>query len=627
MELEPTRAVAELAVDERSPHAPSLDKVDSVEPAFSIAGNRTLSPTALSAEEKESLSPKSKIVHTVTLTMPVLPEDEKTSPRVVLRMPSEAARTSPIVQGISKFWLRRFACRCGYEQIRTFSVAELCFWLWCAGVFGLCVFLVLRHLCGGSNRLWVLHSGLLTGVFYAMTILLSLRFPFYWKWCVRMGFDRQMVYHRKCAWLGAACCVLHIVDNLDTLLSWKAITGWLCFGFAVLILVAAHSHFRRKHYNSLFVPSHILFVTAFLVAGWLHNAVLVVYGTFVIAIDVAIRFFDNSCRSTAVTNITSLDNGRVIKIEFIKSHFSYRAGQYVFVRIPWLGLLEFHPFSLSSYPSSGSTCSLHIKRSVAGDDGWTAKLCELVKRHEHDTHFLRSLSMQVEGPFGELTLKKELYHYEHVVFVGGGIGVTPLDSLFNQLVTDLLEKTVPKGAKTRRIEFIFTTRSLALIREFALRNKAWQVKDQHRDQQSRPSMEQVAHGGRSVTMTAMAESPGSLRLKSIDRTAGLGKVADLQFEVPTPNQREKYNANGLEITNTTHITRVKDASLRRQYTQTYPFIRFERPNIREIINAAASYTKSRNICVLTSGPRPMINDCRRWGAELGIDVHYEVFDW
>lgn len=186
---------------------------------------------------------------------------------------------------------------------------------------------------GYSNHLQIyggfyLHSGLLTGVFYAMVIFLSLRYPFYWKWGLFMiGFDRQMIFHRYCAYMGAICCVFHILDNYRVIFTWKAITGWLCYGFAILLLIFASSYFRRKHYNSWFLYSHWVFILGLIVFGWLHNAILIIYGTFIIIIDVVIRIFDNQFRTCKITNISMLDYDRVMKIEFEKKNFSYRAGK------------------------------------------------------------------------------------------------------------------------------------------------------------------------------------------------------------------------------------------------------------------------------------------------------------
>eukprot|EP01084_Bolivina_argentea_P201096 343790_1 len=579
----------------------------------------------------------------------------------------------------NKFWLFRIGCRCGYSKIRTTTIAEICFGLWCLAVFSLCIYLVSTSIYFGySNKLYIyengfaLHSGLLTGIFYAMVIFLSLRYPFYWKWGLFMiGFDRQMLFHRYCAYFAAITCIAHIVDNYQTIFTWKAITGWICYFFALLLLIFASNYFRRKHYNDIFLYSHWIFIIGFIVFGWLHNAILIIYGTFIILIDVILRFLDNQFRATKITNISMLDYDRVMKIEFEKKGFSYRAGQYVFVRFPDLGFFEFHPFSISSYPGQGKICSLHIKSSVGGK--WTDKLAVYMKLNEGKKEWYKNIRVQIEGPFGELTLSKELYRYEHVVFIGGGIGITPLDSMFNQLVTDLFDGDIRRKAKTKCIDFIFTTRSRSLITEFASRNKAWQVIEK-RDEERKESDRQrtwinplvditnvrleeiesyhqssmtrkILHGQMDLLSRSDCGRQKSLFLTEKDQRVGFNKSPKLKFyKDDTLNGNNDYDSYSdseteilhvmenmavetLDITNSTHITRVKDKSLRKYYKTAYPFINFDRPNIRGIIYAAASKTKSKNVCVITSGPKGMINDCIRWGAEIGVDVHYEVFDW
>ena len=347
-------------------------------------------------------------------------------------------------------------------------------------------------------------------------------------------------------------------------------------------------------------------------------------------------------------------------------------GQYVFVRFPDLGFFEFHPFSISSYPGSGKTCSLHIKSSVGGQ--WTDKLAVYMKLNENKPEWYKNIRVQIEGPYGELTLSKELYRYDHVVFIGGGIGVTPLDSMFNQLITDLLGGQIKRKAKTKCIDFVFTTRSRSLITEFASRNKAWQITEREHEAKKEAErvdtwinpladmrnvkMEEIEQYHKSsqtrkvITgkMQLMEDSLAGHRQKSLlltedDIRVGDNKDAVIKFQrTPTVDAEEKdgvdsddsdvtrtsiYNmaVEELEITNSTHITRVKDKTLRKFYREAYPFINFDRPNIRGIIYNAASKTPSKNVCVLTSGPKGMIEDCKRWGAEIGVDVHYEVFDW
>ena len=141
-----------------------------------------------------------------------------------------------------------------------------------------------------------------------------------------IGFDRQMLYHRKCAQMAALCCVLHVIDHSASLMTWKAQTGWMCYGAAVLLLFFGSSYFRRNHYNGLFIRSHWFFIVIFLVCGWMHNAILIQYGTFFIVLDALIRVIDHRFRSTKITGIRLLDFDRVIKLEFEKKHFQYRAG-------------------------------------------------------------------------------------------------------------------------------------------------------------------------------------------------------------------------------------------------------------------------------------------------------------
>ena len=208
--------------------------------------------------------------------------------------------------------------------------------MWCCIIFAVSIFLVAgSYFYEWSNSLHIIgdihiHSGLLTGIFYFMTILLSSRYPFYWKWGLFMiGFDRQMIYHRKCAIMAAICCVLHILDNWRALTSWKAQTGWISYGAALSLMFFANNYFRRKHYNGFFIRSHWLFIVLFLVFGWLHNAILIQYGTFFIALDTFIRIIDHRFRSCKITNIRLLDYDRVIKLEFKKRLFRYDPGTFL----------------------------------------------------------------------------------------------------------------------------------------------------------------------------------------------------------------------------------------------------------------------------------------------------------
>ena len=558
-----------------------------------------------------------------------------------------------VCRKLNKFWMITCGCRCRFFGITTVSVGEFFFWLWAFVLFAWSLYLVGGYSGYPNNKMpvygdYTLHSGITTGMFYVMVISLSRKWVLY-----PIAFDRQMIYHRKCASLGAICCIFHIFDHREVLTTWKALTGWISYGAAVLLLVTANNYFRRNHYNGFFIRSHWLFIVVFLVFGWLHDAIAIKIGTIFIVVDSIIRIIDLRFRTTKITNIHFLDYDRVIKLEFEKKYFRYNPGQYVFIRIPAIGMLEFHPFSISSYPGSGRTFSVHIKASVASEKGWTSRLSKFMKEHENEPEKYKNISVQIEGPFGELTLPKELTKYEHVVFIAGGIGITPLHSQYNQLVTDLLDNKISHKVKTRKIDLVFTTRSRSLITEFASRNKAWEF---YSKQTWDLSTTQYGSDDDNVSIKSLTLNlpakpipndlmSDSLRVSSLDRTVCDSLPTRMSFNrsnSPKNNLTEfsedrisnlktthakSLAVESLEILNSTHITRVKGPIRRRQYRETYPFINFKRPNIRGIIYAAASNTISKDMCVLTSGPKEMMNECKLWAAEIGVDIHCEHYNW
>jgi NAD(P)H-flavin reductase len=89
-------------------------------------------------------------------------------------------------------------------------------------------------------------------------------------------------------------------------------------------------------------------------------------------------------------------------MEFAKERFQYEAGQYVFVCIPKLSTLEWHPFSLSSSPHHSSVM---IHARVLGN--WTKRLS--------------SLAYRCQQP--DVQLPKVLPRLQHVCYATAGVSV------------------------------------------------------------------------------------------------------------------------------------------------------------------------------------------------------------
>lgn len=95
----------------------------------------------------------------------------------------------------------------------------------------------------------------------------------------------------------------------------------------------------------------------------------------------------------------------------LAAHNSYRAGQYAFVCVPELSLLEWHPISISSAPHS-PVATMHVK--VSGD--WTKRLHQLAGEQAGG----KRLKVFVDGPYGEPMIDVESDRYTRGAKGGGG---------------------------------------------------------------------------------------------------------------------------------------------------------------------------------------------------------------
>ena len=102
--------------------------------------------------------------------------------------------------------------------------------------------------------------------------------------------------------------------------------------------------------------------------------------------------------------------------------YRYRAGQYVFIRFVESALpRESHPFSFASYPSdTHNGFSVMVKE--AGD--YTDRISKLKKGDV----------AKIEGPYGTFLYGKKEYKEVPFVLIGGGIGVTPMISILDEML-------------------------------------------------------------------------------------------------------------------------------------------------------------------------------------------------
>jgi len=309
------------------------------------------------------------------------------------------------------------------------------------------------------------------------------------------------------------------------------------------------------------------------------------------AADVVYRYaylanvaYPKTCRIKALP-------ARVICLTFPKGKFQYKAGQYIFVCIPEIAKLEFHPFSLSSAPYEDEVC---ISIRDLGD--WTSKLYELAEGAGADG---KEVSMLFEGPVGEPTVDINSGSYKSVLLISGGIGITPMQSICKDLLHQYME-----GRPLNKVWFLWSVRDRYMV------NSIW------------------GHDRARATPPAlpMSFSPNTfLRLSNTNMVRGKADVENDGRDFD-PLYTEFF------LTKVRNPGEFEEAGI---HPEVQEYVRFGRPNFDETfakMKEMALANGEARVAVLTCGPTAMVSDvCRKCkeysGNGVTFDAHYEVFDF
>ena len=136
-------------------------------------------------------------------------------------------------------------------------------------------------------------------------------------------------------------------------------------------------------------------------------------------------------RSRQKTQITKVINhpSKAIEIHFSKPSLKYKAGQYVFLNVPDVSALQWHPFTITSAPDDPYV-SVHIRQ--VGD--FTNELGELLGCNipTEKGYVPKELpKLRIDGPFGAPA--EDVFNNEIAILVGCGIGVTPFASILKNI--------------------------------------------------------------------------------------------------------------------------------------------------------------------------------------------------
>lgn len=185
-------------------------------------------------------------------------------------------------------------------------------------------------------------------------------------------------------------------------------------------------------------------------------------------------------RTTRLSKVLVHPSG-AMELRIIKPSFKYTAGQWLFVQVPDVSSLQWHPFTITSAPEDPYV-SVHIRQ--VGD--WTQALGErlgagpsvvksltqaAMKTYDRDekaglsrgdfveldpNSMTRPMpAIRIDGPYGAPA--EDVFNSDVAILVGGGIGVTPFASILKHIW--YRQKKGNLGA-LRRVEFFWVCRDV-----------------------------------------------------------------------------------------------------------------------------------------------------------------------
>ncbi|KAL6243297.1 hypothetical protein RBB50_009849 [Rhinocladiella similis] len=292
-----------------------------------------------------------------------------------------------------------------------------------------------------------------------------------------IGHDRLIVLHRWTAYLCVVFAIIHAVpywyqsvNDPDGFATFKLYFNQQYYIFttgiaaiAPLLFLALHSLpiFRAKMYE-LFVILHIPVAWVFIgLLFWHCNNYLrswaYLYSTIALMIvSLFTRMFFlnwmNPFRSSWLIGeesaVTILPEN-AIKVT-IPTQKRWRPGQYAYLRMPGVSILENHPFTIASlcsedFPSQYGEQYRDMTLVFRPFSGFTRKVLDTaVKKGPYKTY--RAF---VDGPYGGM--QRQMASFDQVVFFAGGSGITAIAS---QLL-DLIKRMRDGKATTSKVNVIW----------------------------------------------------------------------------------------------------------------------------------------------------------------------------
>jgi ferric-chelate reductase len=235
-----------------------------------------------------------------------------------------------------------------------------------------------------------------------------------------MAVDRGLEFHKISGYVAFLTGLFHTysycVDDHHQLGPFEGSINLSGTGILVLmnIMVISASPFIRRKLFELFYYVHIACLIGIGGCTLYHSGILVpIIISSIWGFDILIRSIIMArCLNPRKATIRTISDS-VTELSFPKTRsFCYNPGQYVYIAVPGLSYLQWHPFSIATSPSVDGDVKYYIRKTGT----WTSALFDLAQKQTQ-------VDILVEGPYGNLSvdLLKDR-KYKNVMLISGGIG-------------------------------------------------------------------------------------------------------------------------------------------------------------------------------------------------------------
>ncbi|KAI3449206.1 hypothetical protein Pfo_005871 [Paulownia fortunei] len=252
--------------------------------------------------------------------------------------------------------------------------------------------------------------------------------------------EASVKYH---IWLGHIVMTLFTAHGLCYIIFWAAthqlsemvkwektgvsnVAGELSLVAGLVLWATTFPRIRRKMFELFFYTHHlyILFVFFFVLHVGISYTCIMLPGFFLFMIDRYLRFLQ-SRRGVRLMSARVLPC-QTVELNFSKSKgLSYTPTSIMFMNVPSISKLQWHPFTISS---SSNLESDKLSVIIKGEGTWSNKLYQLLASPSS----VDRLDVSIEGPYGPAST--DFIRHDLLVMVSGGSGVTPFISIIRELI-------------------------------------------------------------------------------------------------------------------------------------------------------------------------------------------------